>query len=290
MADDRDLSPLPHLEHVRFTRRPELRRPVLVTAFEGWNDAGDAATTAVRSLAEQWHAEPFATIDPEIFYDFTSTRPTVRLDASGTRQIDWPELEISAAHVSDELDVITLIGAEPQLRWRTFCEQVSGLARLFDARLVITVGALLADVPHTRPTPVYGAAYDADVSAKFGLMPSRYEGPTGITGVLHSACGGAGLQSASLWAAVPTYLPGSPSPKAGLALVQRAARLLEVQAETDTLEIESAAYEEQINELVDADEETSDYVRHLEQAYDDEDLLASGDLIDEVERFLRDQG
>ena len=137
---------------------------------------------------------------------------------------------------------------------------------------------------------MYGAAYDADVSAKFGLMPSRYEGPTGITGVLHSACGGAGLQSASLWAAVPTYLPGSPSPKAGLALVQRAARLLEVQAETDTLEIESAAYEEQINELVDADEETSDYVRHLEQAYDDEDLLASGDLIDEVERFLRDQG
>jgi len=290
VADDRNELPLPRLDHVRWNRRPDLRKPVLITAFEGWNDAGDAASTAVRSLAEQWGAERFATIDPEIFYDFTSTRPTVRLDEGGRRQIDWPEVEIAAARVTPELDVITLIGVEPQLRWRTFCEQISGLALLFEARLVITVGALLADVPHTRPTPVYGAAYDEDVSAKFGLMPSRYEGPTGITGVLHAACADAGLQSASLWAAVPTYLPGSPSPKAGLALVKRAARLLEVHADTDTLETESAAYEEQINELVDADEETSDYVRHLEQAYDDEDLLASGDLIDEVERFLRDQG
>jgi proteasome assembly chaperone (PAC2) family protein len=290
VAEDRGESPLPNLEHVRFAHRPELRRPVLVTAFEGWNDAGDAASTAVRSLAEQWRAERFATIDPEIFYDFTSTRPTVRLGDDGKRQIEWPEVEVAAAHVTDELDVITLIGVEPQLRWRTFCDQVSGLARLFDTRLVITVGALLADVPHTRPTPVYGAAYDDDVSTRFGLTPSRYEGPTGITGVLHAACAAAGLPSASLWAAVPTYLPGSPSPKAGLALVERAARLLEVEADTGTLETESAAYEEQINELVDADEETSDYVRHLEQAYDDEDLLASGDLIDEVERFLRDQG
>jgi proteasome assembly chaperone (PAC2) family protein len=290
VADDRNESPIPRLDHVRWTHRPDLRRPVLITAFEGWNDAGDAASTAVRSLTEQWHAELFATVDPEIFYDFTSTRPTVRLDEHGKRQIDWPEVEIAAAHVTDDLDVITLIGVEPQLRWRTFCEQISGLARMFDARLVITVGALLADVPHTRPTPVYGAAYDDDVSAEFGLMPSRYEGPTGITGVLHAACAGAGLQSASLWAAVPTYLPGSPSPKAGLALVRRTARLLEVPADTDALETETAAYEEQINELVDADEETSDYVRHLEQAYDDEDLLASGDLIDEVERYLRDQG
>jgi proteasome assembly chaperone (PAC2) family protein len=289
VADDVPEPALPRLEHLRWIHRPSLRRPVLITAFEGWNDAGDAASTAVRSLAEQWGAEPFATIDPEIFYDFTSTRPTVRLDEEGRRQIDWPEVAISAARVSPDLDVVCLIGVEPQLRWRTFCEQVSGLATLLDARLVITVGALLADVPHTRPTPVYGAAYDDDVSARFGLMPSRYEGPTGITGVLHAACAAAGLQSASLWAAVPTYLPGSPSPKAGLALVRRTARMLEVDADTETLETESEAYEEQISELVDADEETSDYVRHLEQAYDDEDLLSGGDLIDEVERFLRDQ-
>ena len=290
MDDDPVERAVPPLEHVRWTRRPRLNRPVLITAFEGWNDAGDAATTAVRALAEQWRADPFAVIDPETFYDFTSTRPTVRLDEAGHRQIDWPEIQLASATVSADLDVITLVGAEPQLRWRTFCEQISGLARHFDARLVITVGALLADVPHTRPTPVYGAAYDTDVSEKFGLMPSRYEGPTGITGVLHTACAEAGLQSASLWAAVPTYLPGSPSPKAGLALVRRAARLLEVDADTATLETESAAYEEQINELVDADEETSDYVRHLEQAYDEEGMLATGDLIDEVERFLRDQG
>ena len=155
---------------------------------------------------------------------------------------------------------------------------------------MVTLGALLADVPHSRPVGITGIASDDALVSKLGLSSASYEGPTGITGVLHAACADAGLQSASLWAAVPTYLPGSPSPKAGLALVKRAARLLEVHADTDTLETESAAYEEQINELVDADEETSDYVRHLEQAYDDEDLLASGDLIDEVERFLRDQG
>ena len=290
MADDPGEAPLPPLEHVHWTSRPRLRRPVLITAFEGWNDAGDAATTAVRALSEQWKAETFATIDPEIFYDFTTTRPTVRLDEHERRTIDWPEIRLASATVSPELDVITLVGIEPQLRWRTFCEQISGVARHFDARLVITIGALLADVPHTRPTPVYGAAYDDDVSERFGLTPSRYEGPTGITGVLQAACSDAGLRSASLWAAVPTYLPGSPSPKAGLALVRRAARLLEVEADTGTLETESAAYEEQINELVDADEETSDYVRHLEQAYDDEGMMSSGDLIDEVERFLRDQG
>ncbi len=263
---------------------------MLITAFEGWNDAGDAASTAVRSLATQWRAETFAEIDPEIFYDFTATRPNVRLDGDDRRQIEWPDTEASWARVSPDLDVVILVGAEPQLRWRTFCEQVIGLARTIDARLVVTVGALLADVPHTRPTPVYGAAYDEQVSERFGLTPSRYEGPTGITGVLHAACADAGLESASLWAAVPTYLPGSPSPKAGLALVRRTARLLEIDADTDLLESETAAYEDQINELVEADEETSDYVRHLEQTYDDESTMSSDNLIDEVERFLRDQG
>jgi proteasome assembly chaperone (PAC2) family protein len=283
--------PFPSLDHLNWSTRPRLHRPVLVTAFEGWNDAGDAATTAVRYLSSQWKAGSFAVIDPEIFYDFTTTRPHVRFDESGGREIVWPENLLSGARINPDLDVITLVGTEPQLRWRTFCTQITGLAQLFDVRLVVTVGALLTEVPHTRPTPVYGAAYDDDVTRQLGLMPSRYEGPTGIVGVLHDACADAGLPSASLWAAVPTYVPSAPSPKAALSLVQRAAKMLETEIDTDELEAETHAYEEQITELVEADEESRDYVRQLEAAYDEgEGLMGSGGkLVEEVERYLRDQ-
>lgn len=283
--------PFPALEHLHWSSRPRLHRPVLVAAFEGWNDAGNAATTAVRYLAEQWSAKPFAAIDPEIFYDFTTTRPHVQIDDEGRREIIWPENQLSAISVNDELDVITLTGTEPQLRWRTFCTQITGLAQLFDARLVVTVGALLAEVPHTRPTPVYGAAYDDEVTSELGLMPSRYEGPTGIVGVLHAACRDAGLRSASLWAAVPTYIPSAPSPKAALALVERTAKLLSVTSSTDELEAATAEYEEQITELVDAEDETRDYLHQLEEAYDEnEGLLGETEtLVEEVEQFLRDQ-
>jgi len=197
---------------------------------------------------------------------------------------------MSSASISNDLDVITLIGTEPQLRWRTFSTQITGLAQLFDVRLVITVGSLLTEVPHTRPTPVYGAAYDDDVTLELGLMPSRYEGPTGIVGVLHAACADAGLKSASLWAAVPTYVPSAPSPKAALALVERATKMLRTNVDTDELSAETHAYEEQISELVEADEESRDYVRQLESAFDDSDGMIddSGSLVEEVENFLRE--
>jgi proteasome assembly chaperone (PAC2) family protein len=279
------------LEHIRWHHRPELVRPVLVTAFEGWNDAGDAASTAVRHLGTQWDARPFATIDPEIFYDFTSTRPQVRIADSGDRVIDWPDNELASAHVTDDLHVVTLVGTEPQLRWRTFCSQVTGLARMLDVRMVMTVGALLSEVPHTRPTPVYGASYDPAITDRLDLMPSRYEGPTGIVGVLHAAFSEAGLPSASLWAAVPTYVPSAPSPKAALALVDRATRLLSIEVDTEGLEDETRSYEDQISQLVQADDESRDYVAQLEASYDDGETIEDGGfrLIAEVEEFLRDQ-
>jgi predicted ATP-grasp superfamily ATP-dependent carboligase len=280
----------PVLEHIHWSDHPRLERPVLVTAFEGWNDAGDAASTAVRHLGMQWRTKPFATIDPETFYDFTSTRPQVRLTPAGDREIGWPENVFASATVSEDLQIVTLIGTEPQLRWRTFCAQITGLARLLDVRMVMTVGALLSEVPHTRPTPVYGAAYNSDLTTDLGLMPSRYEGPTGIVGVLHAAFADAGLPSASLWAAVPTYVPSAPSPKAALSLVERAARMLEVEVDTNDLTAETHAYEEQITQLVEADEESRDYVRQLETRYDDGDTMEDEGfrLVEEVERFLRD--
>lgn len=285
--------PFPALEHVRWTRRPPVEKPVIVAAFEGWNDAGDAASSAVRRLAGLWHAEEFATIDPEDFYDFTTTRPHVRIDEDGGREIVWPDNLLASARVQDGLDIITLVGTEPQLRWRTFAAQVTGLARLLDAQLVVTVGALLAEVPHTRVTPVYGAGYDDDVSLELGLMPSRYEGPTGIVGVLHAACRDAGLRSASLWAAVPTYVPSVPSPKATLALVRRTAKLLGTELTDDALRgliDEADAYERQITEVASDDDDTTAYVHRLEAAFDENEGLidAGGSIADEIEQFLRD--
>jgi predicted ATP-grasp superfamily ATP-dependent carboligase len=289
-----DVERFPTLEHVRWSRRPQLREPVLLVAFGGWSDAGDAATTAVRFLGEAWDARPFATIDPEHFYDFSATRPHVRFNEDDEREVTWPENEFAAGAPSDgTLDVITLVGVEPQLRWRTFCEQVIGVARVFNARRVLTFGALLAEVPHARPVSIFGVGQGPDLSRQLNLLPSRYEGPTGITGVLQTACHEAGLSASSLWAAVPTYVPSAPSPKAALALVERATDLLGVETDTAELHAEAAAYETEVTELVADDEETSDYVRQLEERYDaDEPRLFAEDaplLVEEVERFLRDQ-
>ena len=280
-------------EHVRFHRRPTLHRPVVVAAFEGWNDAGDAASTAVSYLRDTWDAEAFAEIDAEDFFDFTATRPRVQFDADGTREVVWPPNTLHHAQPRDGLDVVILTGTEPQLRWKTFCRQITGLAIELDARLVITLGALLAEVPHTRPTPVFGAAYDDEIVADLGLLQSAYEGPTGIVGVLHAACRDAGLASASLWAAVPTYVPAAPSPKAALALVQRFTRLVDAPVPVAALELASASYERQVTELVEDDEETAEYVARLEETHDHDDApdgSAVVSLVEEVERFLRDQG
>ena len=280
------------MEHVRWTARPELRTPVVIAAFEGWNDAGDAATTAARYLVDRWEAELVADVDPEEFYDFTSTRPQVRLDDEGLRQIDWPATEIHAATIpGTDTDVMIILGTEPQLRWRTYTGELTQIAVESHARLCITLGALLAEVPHTRPTPVVGTAYEPDVVAGLDLRPSSYEGPTGIVGVLHDAWRRAGLRSASLWATVPSYVPGAPSPKAALALIEHTAAMLDTWVATTDLEIAAASYERQVSELVDADEETATYVTALEERHDDEPgILPSAETIaEEVERFLRDQ-
>jgi proteasome assembly chaperone (PAC2) family protein len=279
------------MEHVRWHARPALSEPVLVAAFEGWNDAGDAATTAARYLAERWEAEVIADIDPEEFYDFSSTRPQVRLDDAQLREIVWPTTDVFAASIPEGGDALIVLGNEPQLRWRTYCQQVLDIAEACGVRMVVTLGALLAEVPHTRPTPIMGTAYEPDSIGGVELTPSSYEGPTGIVGVLHHAARSAGYRCASLWATVPSYVPGAPSPKAALALIERTTAILQTWVPTTDLEIASASYERQVSELVDADEETATYVSQLEQRHDEEpDLLPSLEsLAEEVERFLRDQ-
>ena len=279
------------MEHVRWASRPVLTEPVLIAAFEGWNDAGDAASTAARYLAERWDAQLVAEIDPEEFMDFSTARPQVQLDEDGHREIVWPTTEVLAATIpGGHGDALFVLGQEPQLRWRTYCSEVVGLAEDLGARMCITLGALLAEVPHTRPTPVVGTAYDLDTVGGVELRPSSYEGPTGIVGVLHDAARSAGLRTASLWATVPSYVPGAPSPKAALALIERTAAMLGTWVPTTDLEIASAAYERQVSELVDADEETVTYVAQLEERHDSDPrgLPDAASIADEVERFLRE--
>jgi hypothetical protein len=289
-----DAHPLsPNTEHVRWRATPQLTGSLMLVAFEGWSDAGDAASTAVAAIGDQWDAAPFADIDPELFFDFSSTRPRVQLDDDLQREVVWPENGFSFCTVPTDADasVITLLGVEPQLRWRTFTEQILGVARACDVQFVLTLGALLAEVPHSRPVSVFATSYDDEVVRTHDLAPSRYEGPTGITGVLHTACRDVGIPSASLWAAVPTYVPGAPSPKAALALVHRAAEFSRHPVVTTELEIASAAYERQVDELVADDEETRHYVAQLEQRFDAGSSGPFNDqdnLVDEVERFLRE--
>jgi proteasome assembly chaperone (PAC2) family protein len=284
-----DRSAVPDRSPASADTTPPARR-VLVAAFEGWNDAGDAATGAVEHLWESWSAVTVAAIDPEEFHDFTVARPQVRLDDDGSRVVDWPTHEFGWARPPGTDGVLLLRGLEPQLRWRTYCDEVIGVARELGCDLVITVGALLADVPHTRATPVIGTVLDEQLMTTLGLQQSSYEGPTGIVGVLHGQCRHAGVDSASLWAAVPAYVPAAPSPKATLALVHRLCALIGTTASTTVLEVESVSYERQMSDLVADDEDTVEYVNRLESEHDAEAALESADdLVDEVERFLREQ-
>lgn len=271
-------------------QRPALHRPSLVIAFEGWSDAGDAASSAVQFLSDRWSAEPVASIDAEEFFDFTETRPRVQLDVDDRREVVWPRNELTVASVPGlDHEVLLFLGTEPQLRWKTFCRQITSAALDLGVGLVVTLGALLAEVPHTRETSVMGSSQDADLQVRYGLRPSRYEGPAGITSVVHQACHDAGIPSASLWAAVPSYVPGAPSPKATLALVERTVSILGASVPVTDLEIASAAYERQLDELVHEDEETAGYVEQLEHRYDTEDdEISPESLVEEVERFLRD--
>jgi predicted ATP-grasp superfamily ATP-dependent carboligase len=282
------------MTELTFESRPQLDRPVLIAAFRGWNDGGQGASLAGAYLARAWAATEFASIDPETFYDFQATRPMVSLVDGYSRKIDWPENTfLHAPMPGSGRDAIILLGVEPNLRWRTFSELITGVARDFDTELVLTLGSLLADVPHTRPSPVTGSANDPELIDRLGLQASRYEGPTGMVGVLHDACARAGLKSASLWAAVPHYVSLTPSPRAAKALVDRLADLLD--ADVDTAELDDAAesYAQQVSEAVAADEETQSYVQDLERRVDelgDVDDLPSGDtLAAELTRFLRER-
>lgn len=282
------------MAELRLASRPTLRRPVLIAAFRGWNDGGQGASLAAGYLARTWRAARFADIDPEGFFDFQETRPHVSLVDGVTRQIDWPDIAFYHATVpGTDRDAVLLLGMEPNLRWRTFSELITGLATDLDVELVITLGSLLADVPHTRPSPVTGSASDAELVERLGLQPSRYEGPTGIVGVLHDACKRSELPSASLWAAVPHYVSLAPSPRAALALCTRLAGVLD--AEIDVRELEDAvqSYSDQVSEAVAADPETAAYVEELEQRTEEieaAESLPSGDAIAaELTRFLRER-
>jgi proteasome assembly chaperone (PAC2) family protein len=259
-------------------------------AFEGWNDAGDAASTAARHVVDRFTAVTFANIDSEPFYDFTDTRPLVRLD-DGERNIEWPTNEFHGVVIEGaERDLIVLIGLEPQLRWRTYTEQIVTLAKRFDCDLVISLGALIADVAHSRPTTIYGSTDDPELGGRLDLEPSSYEGPTGIVGVIHSAFQAAGIDSVSLWAAVPSYVPHANSPKAALALVERLAQIIGFPILGGPLVEASADYESQITELVGEDDDTRAYVENLESQYDSSMTPESGAaLIEELENFLKDQ-
>lgn len=282
---------------LRIEKRPTLRRPVLIAAFSGWNDGGQAATLAAGTLASTWDATKFADIDPEGFVDFQSTRPRVTLDEGMTRQIDWPETAFySAAIPGADRDAVLLLGVEPSYRWRTFSEVVVGLARDLGVELVVTLGALLADVPHTRPAPVTGAASDLSLVEELGLQPSRYEGPTGIVGVLHDACRQAGLPSVSLWSAVPHYVSLAPSPRAARALCDRLGELLAVEIDVNELVEAEALYAEQISEAVASDPDTAAYVEDLERRadtignlFEESDLPTGESLAAELTRFLRER-
>jgi proteasome assembly chaperone (PAC2) family protein len=279
--------------HLRIHREPTLRRPVLVAAFRGWNDGAQGASLAASFLAQSWDAQRFAELDPEEFYDFQAVRPHVRLEDGLTRRIDWPENVLYEAAVPGaDRDAVLLLGVEPNTRWRTFAEEFAGVAVELGVELVVTLGALLADVPHTRPAPVTGSASDPKLVHELGLTSSRYEGPTGIVGVLHDACGRAGLPSASLWAAVPHYVSLAASPKAALALCDRLGALLGTTFDLSDLDRAAEAYELQVSAAVAQDEETAAYVRELEtrrEALGEELDVPSGDaLAEELTRFLQE--
>ena len=268
---------------------PELVDPVMLCAFEGWNDAGDAASGAILHLEEVWSATQIAEIDPEDYYDFQVNRPEVVIE-DGERSITWPTTRISVARIPlATRDVVLVAGIEPSMRWRAFTQEILSIARELGVEMVVTLGALLADTPHTRPVPVSGTSSDEGITLRMGYEPSTYEGPTGIVGVLQDACATAGLPAVSLWAAVPHYVAQPPCPKATLALLARIEDLLDVPVPLGDLAEESRAWQIGVDELAGEDEEIAAYVHQLEEAVDTAELPeASGDAIArEFERYLR---
>jgi proteasome assembly chaperone (PAC2) family protein len=276
------------------TEAPQLRSPVLVCSFRGWNDAASAASAALAAVADSFDAEQIAEIDPEEYFDFQATRPTIILSEGQTRQIEWPQNNLVAVRVPGaDRDLVLFDGTEPNLRWRTFSEAIATAADALGVEMVITLGALVAEVSHTLPVPITGLASDEQLVEELDLMRSNYEGPTGIVGVVHDCCRNLGITSASLWAAVPHYVAAVPNPKAALALLRRLEGLTGIAVEATALEEETASYEEQISRAVAANPEISELVERIEaeqaeQLGEDTGDLPSADTIArEFQHFLQ---
>uniref|UniRef100_UPI0037F36EBB PAC2 family protein n=1 Tax=Streptomyces sp. NPDC090036 TaxID=3365926 RepID=UPI0037F36EBB len=269
---------------------PELIDPVMVAAFEGWNDAGDAASGAVAHLDREWKGEVFAALDAEDYYDFQVNRPTVWLD-NGVRKITWPTTRLSVVRIggAKPRDLVLVRGIEPSMRWRSFCNEILGFAHELGVEMVVILGALLGDTPHTRPVPVSGVTSDADLARTMDLEETKYEGPTGIVGILQEACTHAGVPAVSLWAAVPHYVSQPPNPKATLALLNRLEDLIDIRIPLGELPEDARAWQLGVDQLAAEDSEVAEYVQTLEEARDTADLPeASGDAIArEFERYLR---
>ncbi len=290
------------MDHVVWNDRPQLVEPTLIAAFSGWNDAGDAATVAVRYLSRRFESREFASIDPESFFDFSIQRPVLRLGPDGRRELEWPGNGFSHLNLDDGRDVIILTGTEPRLRWRTFTEAVLEVIESMGVVRVVTLGALLSEVHHLDPVPVIGSAAGSDMLSEMDLQPSRYQGPTGIVGVLQMALARAGVPAASLWASVPNYVASSPSPKAALALVSRLTDLLDLSLAATDLQIAAVEYERQVEALVAEDPELAEFaaeLRALGSPVPDSDHPAGspelvdtdpGELIAELERYLEQNG
>ncbi len=286
-------------KYIKIEWWPELERPVLIAGFTGWNDAAEAASVSVATLEKAWETQRFGNFDADEFLDYQATRPEVKLADGVTRVIEWPENTLSASPRAPEATggrgAVLLSGPEPNFRWRSFCNAVVDLARELNVEMVVTMGALLADVPHSRPVAVSASAQDPALVEKLDLSASRYEGPTGITGVLHRLCADAGIPSVSFWASVPHYLPAVPSAPAALALLDNLSRLLDVEVDTTQLEQTADDYREQVSAAVSQDSDLASYVHTLEERYDahtqgePRDLPSGDELAQELESFLRDQ-
>ena len=263
------------------------KAPIMVLAFAGWNDAGGASTWAIRSLIEKTIATEILTFDSEEFYDFSRERPTVQLDGE-SRFLSWPKNTIS---LSNDGSLLLMEGVEPQLNWQTFTQNILAEAQKYNVSMIITLGSLLAEVPHSRPVLIHGVSENTEINRTYGLQTSSYEGPTGIIGVINQLSTDAGIPNMSFWATVPNYVAGAESPKAALALIERLKTTLNLSLNTTDLEIASSAYERQINQIIEGDEDTSKYVDELEDSYDagDYEVASPEDFVKDVENFLRNQ-
>jgi len=270
---------------------------MLVCAFRGWNDAAGAASSALVALAASFETELIAEIDPEDYFDFQTTRPTIELTEGQARRIDWPHNNLIAVRVpTADRDLVLLDGTEPNLRWRTFSETIAGASEALGVETAITMGALVAEVSHTLPVPITGLASEEDLVDELDLHRSSYEGPTGIVGVLHDSCRKLGMTSASLWAAVPHYVAAVPNPKAALALLRRLEALTGIAVDATELEEETTSFEEQIGRAVAANPEISELVERIEAEQveqlgpESEELPSADTIAREFQRFLRQQG